>query len=277
MRIEAITICVGYSDFLEHSIRYNKDIFDLWVVVTDTKDLKTKELCDKNGIHCVQTDCFYEDGAAFRKYRGINEGLKYLKKDGWVCFLDGDILLSPWTRRVLEEKKLQEHKLYGIDRLNCKGYERFVEFEKGSPIIIDNWLLHSAGLEFGARIVHIYGEQEDNGKFTGWKPLGFFQLAHSSKLPDYYPEGSRDASHGDLAFTKLWSTENRELIPEIIGVHLYTEDYKGHNWEGRKSKPFTYEVEKSKIFTILDTITIKYNKYKYWMHMFIVNLIRSVK
>lgn len=276
MKIEAVTVCVGYSDFLKHVITENKEIFDKWVIVTDTKDKETKELCDKEGVVCVQTDCFYEDGASFRKYRGINEGLKHLDLDGWVIFLDGDILLSRWTRRVLEEKNLNPDKIYGIDRFNCKGWEKFVEFQQAVPIIIDNWLLQSSGLEFGARIVHIYGEQEDNGKFTGWKPLGFFQCAHSSKFTSY-PEGSADASHGDLAFAKQWSTENRELIPEIAGVHLYTEDYKGQNWIGRKSKLFLPDENSSKFSIFVDTVKVKYHRFKYAFRMALLNLSRALK
>lgn len=241
MKIEALTVCVNYSDFLVHCIKANKQHFDKWVIVTDTKDQKTKDLCDEHGLICVQTDVFYEDGARFRKYRGINEGLKHLDKDGWVLFIDGDIVLSQWTRRVLEQRKLDPKKMYGIDRLNCFGYERWIQYQKGTPIIVDNWLLHPAGLEWGARIVHIYGEEGENGKFTGYKPLGFFQLVHSSRL-GVYPEGSKDASHGDIAFAKLWEPENRELIPEIMGIHIYTEGHKGGNWRGRSSGPFDYTI-----------------------------------
>jgi len=240
MKLEVVTVCVNYADFLEPVIIANKAFFDKWVIVTDTKDIVTKELCDKYNLICVQTDVFYEGGAPFRKYAGINEGVKHLDKDGWILFLDGDIVLSKWARRVLESRKLDTNKIYGIDRVNCKGYERWVEYQKTEGVLINNWLLHSAGLEFGARIVHIYGEEGENGLFTGYKPLGFFQLVHSSRFT-YYPEGSQDASHGDLAFAKLWAPEERELIPEILGVHLFTDAFKGNNWLGRKSKPFTYE------------------------------------
>lgn len=79
----------------------------------------------------------------------------------------------------------------------------------------------------------------DNGQFTGWKPLGFFQMAHRSAF-DTYPEGSIDASHGDLAFAKLWDRKDRELIPEIIGIHIETGEWKSMNWQGRRSKVFDY-------------------------------------
>lgn len=257
-KIEALTVCVNYSDFLIHAIKYNKHIFDKWVIVTDTKDIKTKELCDKHGLTCVQTDVFYKDGAKFRKYAGINEGLKYLDKDAWICFLDGDIILSPFTRRTLENLKLNKNKIYGIDRFNCTGYERWIKYQKSGGVLLDNWLLHGAGLEWGVRIVHIYGEKGDCGKFTGWKPLGFFQLVHGTKF-SIYPEGSEDASHGDLAFAKLWDRSHRELIPEIVGIHLDTSTYKSHNWWGRKSNVFFYEKKVSFLIRLWDRFIIWLN------------------
>lgn len=236
MHITAITVSVNYSDFLAHSIRYNKDYINRWIIVTDTKDLETKRLCDENGLECLQTDIFYTNGK-FRKFAAINEALKLVSKDSWVLFLDGDILLSKWTKRVLDKLNLDKNKIYGIDRVNCYGYENFLKFEEKEGTIHNNWLLHGASLEFGARIVHIYGEEGDKGNFTGWKPLGYFQLCHTSAFTNY-PEGSLDASHGDVEFVKNWSRDNRVLIPEIIGVHICTNNYISMNWKGRKSDPF---------------------------------------
>lgn len=242
MKITAISICVGYSDFFKYCIENNLQYFDEWIVVSDTKDKLTEELCSQYPkITLIKTDIFYQ-GGHFRKYAGINEAIKRLINPDWVLFIDGDILISPHTRRVLEKLNLNKDKIYGIDRLNCKGFENFITFKKKyGSLLVDNWLLHSAGFDFGARIVHIYGEDLDGGAFTGWKGLGFFQLVHSSRLTNY-PEGSLDASHGDIAFAKLWSRENRELIPEIIGLHIYTEHHKSQNWRGRKSGIFDYKV-----------------------------------
>lgn len=157
MKITAITVCVNYADFLTHCLQ-NKEVFDEWIIVTDNKDKDTKELCDKHGLTCIQTNVFYEGGGKFRKYAGINEALKHVSEDSWVVFIDGDIILSPFARRTLEKLELNPKKLYGIDRLNCKGFERFIEYKKGNGVLLDNWLLHGSGLEFGARIIHIYGE-----------------------------------------------------------------------------------------------------------------------
>jgi hypothetical protein len=259
MKITAISVVVNYSDFFKHCLS-NKDVFDEWVIVTDTKDIDTKNLCDENGLTCLQTNVFYEGGGKFRKYAGINEALKHVEEDSWVVFIDADIILSPFARRTLEKIPLNPDRIYGIDRLNCKGFEKFIEFQKGKGVLLDNWLLHSGGLEWGARIIHIYGEEGENGLFTGYKPLGFFQLCHKSKITTY-PEGSIDASHGDLAFAKLWDRKDRVLIPEILGIHIETGEYKSMNWQGRRSKIFDYKQNTPCWRIILDKIQIWWRQF----------------
>jgi hypothetical protein len=256
MKLTAITISVNYADFLKYSIQYNKNNFDKWIVVTDLQDLETKKLCDENNIICVQTNIFYE-GGDFRKYAGINKALELVVEDDWVVFLDGDIILSPYARRIINSLPLDKNKIYGIDRVNCYGFENWVKYQKSNGVLVDNWLLHGNSLEFGARIVHIYGEEGDNGKFTGWKPLGYFQLCHKSQI-SIYPEGSKDASHGDIAFAKMWDRNNRELIPEILGIHICTKNYESMNWKGRKSDKFDYSIEYSTFNKIIDFIIIKW-------------------
>ena len=38
MYLEGIIVCVNYSDFLAHTLPYNKTHFDNLIVVTDTKE-----------------------------------------------------------------------------------------------------------------------------------------------------------------------------------------------------------------------------------------------
>src|SRR6185312_13003905 len=119
IKLQALTVSVQYDDFLQHSIQENLKLFDKWIIVTDTKDIKTKELCDQYPkILCIQTDIFYHHGAPFDKYAGINEGLKYVDDDAWILFLDSDIILHYEMRRTLEKLHLDKTCIYGIDRLN---------------------------------------------------------------------------------------------------------------------------------------------------------------
>jgi glycosyltransferase involved in cell wall biosynthesis len=237
-KLQCLTVSVNYSDFILHTLPANKALFDRWVVVTDTKDLRTKELCDEHGVLCIQTDVFYEGGAFFNKYAGINEGLKYIDDDAWVLFLDSDIVLHHEMRRTLISLKLDPTCLYGVDRLNIQGVKMWEEYKAGPSMLKHNWMLTTGGLELGARLVHLYGHEGENGRFEGWRPLGFFQLAHRSAFIDY-PQQAKGADHEDLEFARLWHRSKRVFIPELFAIHLESErTHKGVNWYGRKSEPF---------------------------------------
>lgn len=246
LKLQVVTVSVDYSDFLVHTLESNYKLFDKWVIVTSTKDKATQELCaqysDKNVV-CVVTDVFYDNGAAFNKYAGINKGLELVDPDAWALFLDSDIALHYETRRVLEHISLQEDCLYGIDRLNCSGYAKWEAYKNGKGMLQENWLLHTQGLDLGARLVHHYGHQGENGRFEGWRPLGFFQLAHRSAF-ESYPQGAKAADNDDLLFARQYPRNKRVMIPELFVVHLESEHAgKAVNWWGRKSQPFLPKVE----------------------------------
>lgn len=238
MKLQGLTVCVNYADFFEQTGKANKGIFDKFVVVTDLADTEVSALCEEFGYCLVKTDVFYEGGASFNKYAGINEGLKHIDEDAWVCFVDSDIVLQPDTRRVLKELDLDKTFLYGIDRVNCVGFESWEKYQKGRGVLEENWMLTPAGLSLGARLVHYYGHEGENGRFEGWRPLGFFQLCHRQAF-ELYPQETKGADHCDLLFARLWDRKHRAHIPELMGVHLESKSAdNGVNWYGRKSDPF---------------------------------------
>jgi hypothetical protein len=244
MKLQAVTVCVNYADFFAETGAANCGIFDKFIVVTDKKDTEVTQLCKDFGYTCVKTDVFYEKGI-FNKYAGINEGLQHVDPDAWVCFIDSDIVMQKDTRRVLEKLNLDPTGLYGIDRVNCVGMDQWISYKKGRGVLTENWMLTTAGLETGARLVHYYGHEGENGRFEGWRPLGFFQLCHRSQFV-MYPENTAGADHCDLLFSRLWPRKKRVLIPELYGVHLESERAgKGVNWYGRKSDPFVSKPKKS--------------------------------
>lgn len=240
MKLQGLTVCVNYADFFAQTGAANMGIFDKFVVVTDLADTEVSALCAQFGYTCVKTDVFYDNGAKFNKYAGINEGLKMIDPDAWICFVDSDIVLQKDTRRVLQKLDLDPTKLYGIDRVNCTGFEAWERYKESRGVLVENWMLTPAGLELGARLVHYYGHHGENGRFEGWRPLGFFQLCHRSAFDIYPQEEAGSADHCDLLFARLWDRENRIFIPELMGVHLESESgcNSGINWHGRKSKPF---------------------------------------
>jgi hypothetical protein len=245
MKLQVVTVSVNYSDFLKYTIEENYKLFDKWIIVTDTKDVETKQLCDRysdKGVVCIQTDVFYKNGAKFKKYAAINEGLELVDEDAWVLFLDSDIALHEQTRYILEKLNLDETCIYGMDRLNCQGVEAWDAFKKGNGLVINNWLLTDAGFRIGSRLVHYYGFENGDGQFAGWNPIGFFQLAYRGAFTKY-PDDSIGADHCDLLFARLWDRSKCVFIPETFCIHLeslYT--HKSANWYGRVSDPFEMTV-----------------------------------
>ena len=237
MKVEAVSICVNYADYLRISLPINKKIVDKIIIVTRLDDIETQKVCIENYVEFIATNEFNNHPSGFNKFKGINKGLEKLDKDGWVLFLDSDIVLDPLTRRVFDNLKLDENALYGCDRVNCIGYDNWLTRKE---LILGNWLLTPGSMELGARICQYYGQQGDNGRFAGWKPLGFFQLVHNSTLLDY-PTDTDGYDRCDMLFANRYARENRIFIPEILAIHLESQNAQmGDNWKGRVTLPFQH-------------------------------------
>ena len=238
MYLEGIIVCVNYSDFLAHTLPYNKTHFDNLIVITDTKDKKTKELCDYYHVRCIQTDIFYENGDSFNKGAAINYGLSQLEKKDWVIHLDADIYLPPLTRNILENIPLEPHKIYNADRLMCPSYEKWMEFINDPQKIQEGWVyVHLTTFPIGVRLA------EYNNKNAGYEPIGYFQLWNpkGSNVFDY-PTQHDYCDRTDVLHCKKFVRKDRELLPEIVVIHLESEGLSvgsmGKNWKGRKTKLF---------------------------------------
>lgn len=244
MFIEGIIICVNYSDFLTHTLPHNRNQFDNLVVVTDTKDIKTKKLCDYYHVKCLQTDIFYENGNQFNKGAAINYALQSLQQKDWVIHLDADIYLPPLTRHILENLPLENHKIYGADRLMCPSYQDWIEFLDSPKDIQEGWIyIHPNAFPMGVRVA------EYMNKNSGWEPIGYFQLWNpKGSGVTSYPTEHDYCDRTDVLHIKKFSRQNRELLPEILVIHLDSEglntDNMGKNWKGRKTLPFQYEPPK---------------------------------
>lgn len=232
-KIEGVIICVNYADFLRWTLPYNKGIFDYLVVVTDTNDIETQKLCEYWSVHCVKTDIFYSDGDGFNKAKGINYGLSFLSNSDWVIHMDADIFLPPRTREILQITELNESSLYGIDRLNCKSFTEWIMYLENPEVQHGNdGLLKQNIFDNGDRLINL---QRD-----GWVPMGYFQMWNpNGSGVYYYPTEHQFADRTDILFAYQFSRVNRNLFPDIVAIHLQTDDNEmGINWKGRKSKYF---------------------------------------
>jgi predicted O-methyltransferase YrrM len=230
MKIEALTVCVNYADFLAPVLAFNQKLFDRLLVVTANADKATQELCAKEKVDCLVTDAFYKGGKRFAKSAGINEGLAKLSCADWVCLFDSDTVLPPQTRQVLERAELDPACLYGIDRLMCPSWEAWAEYwpRVKNPEL---FFVETNHFKIGQRLAP-FGR-------GGWVPLGFFQLWNPARSGIREYPHSPHAAKSDMQFAQRWPRGRRQLIPEIVAVHLESESAQsGANWLGRKTGEF---------------------------------------
>jgi hypothetical protein len=97
--------------------------------------------------------------------------------------------------------------------------------------------IHPTIFPMGVRIAEFMSE--------GYEPIGFFQMWHpGTSSVTLYPETHGAADRTDVLHAKKWPRKYRALIPEVIAIHLDSEDLDlkkmGKNWNGRKTKMFGY-------------------------------------
>jgi hypothetical protein len=238
VNLEAITVCVNYSDFLAETARHNRHLFDRWVIVTSPADKDTIEVCRKYSLQCFPFDELKPEGGTFNKGKAISWGLLQIPSDRWVLHLDGDVVLPSNGRLMLDRADLDPSCIYGADRYCLHDWEEWKKLEASG------YLQHQHGYrmvtfppsvgEFNCRI---YNEQ------FGYLPIGFFQLwfhGMADGMPRRdYPHTDSDAAHSDSKFALQWPRRKRLLLPDIIAVHLESERVPfGSNWRGRKTKKF---------------------------------------
>jgi hypothetical protein len=242
MKIEAVTVCVGYSGELREAIPHNLPHLDRWLIVTDARDDETKEVCRRHNLEFLATDDFYRGGARFDKARGVDRGLQLLSHDDWVLHLDADIVLPPHARHTLRSADLDPRSIYGCDRVMVRGYERWQRLQAGGFLQRVSRSHHHnvcfpGGFEVGARWADPH---------HGYVPIGFFQLFHhdaalrlGTRTRRYPNSGHSDAARTDVQFGLLWDRSHRHLIPELVVLHLESEGASvGANWSGRTTRPF---------------------------------------
>jgi len=236
IKIECVITCVGYGDFLAHTLPLNMRHFDKLVVATSPADKETQKVCDFYGVQVWLTDAFNAqwDGQ-FKKGAGINQGLSRLDRDAWILHLDADIVLPPNFRKVIEAADLDPSMIYGADRAEFKSFEEWQKFI-GSPEPC------TAGGGFFIHITHHGQQLGTRVAFPhqgGYVPIGYFQLWHADSGVFKYPEGHSDAGREDSHFPLAWPRRKRALLPEIVVYHLESESAQmGVNWKGRKTKRF---------------------------------------
>jgi hypothetical protein len=239
MRIEAVTVCVGYGDFLAATLPENLSLVEDLIVVTSPDDDETRAVCRKHSVHHVLSNDHRRDGP-FNKARMIQRGFDQIGGRDWILHLDADVVLPRKFRQLVDVAHLDERTIYGADRCNLVGWDKWQNLKKYAGAW-DNHA-HQCGhwfhpeLQVCSRWV---------SKIHGYVPIGFFQLFHGMALVDggyhqrAYPLHHGDAARTDVQFALQWDRRHRQILPEVIVLHLDSAaSALGANWKGRTTPRF---------------------------------------
>jgi hypothetical protein len=207
MRLTALCCCVNYSDLFAHSISRWHQGCERLLVVTDSKDKDTQQLCQRHNVETHVTDIFYANRAHFNKGAALAEMcLAFgIRQDvDWLMTFDADIVPPADWRDQLDGARITPGRLYGAYRYQQPEDTRepFLDYRKKMP--------------------------------QGWV-LGFFTVFHSRDRHLPPPENPLfdlhwpHAGNYDTAFTNRWGKQE-QVILAIPMIHLGQER---QHWAGR--------------------------------------------
>lgn len=233
LRLEAVTVSVGFDDMLDVTLGLNHPHLDSLIVVTSHEDKRTQRVCQKHGATCVQTDLIRKNGRHFNKGAAINAGFGYFQYHGWRIHMDADIALPDNFRRILfNHTHLERSVLYGCDRIDVVGkdeLEAVACHRHDRPQHQHRVLVQApSSRAIGARFV---------STLHGYLPLGFFQL-WNAECQKPYPYSLGTAAHDDTMFSALWPESRRRHLASVICYHICARDpVWSENWDGARRMP----------------------------------------
>lgn len=195
-KLEAITICVNYDDFLEITLPRNIKHFDKYYIVTTPTDTKTIQVCQKvandnpTKIHCITTDVFTWKGAKFNKGAAIDLAIQNLKYQDWVGTIDSDTLLHNTFRQDFLDFATDIECSYASRRYDVPTFNEWKEID-GNPDLIKTKRLYR-GIGYGNNFFWNYRSNifQDILERTGGWPY-----------PNWFPH----VAESDWMFRNLWS------------------------------------------------------------------------
>jgi hypothetical protein len=222
MKILIITVCVNYIDYLSFCFEKNKELFKnhYYYIITDSKDVATKNFCQDNNIKYFITDEFYHENKPFNKARAINtlfrkDIIQTDKQDfEYILLLDADCIIdnvkdsrgnSPLESFInMNDKDKNINCLYGCGR---RIYNNMSDYNNS-----------------------IYAQGSCNF-------IGFFQLFHKSNLfyNSQYLFEFKNASYYDCEFSNRFACR-KCISPDVDHIGpIY------NNWDGRHPNSFVWE------------------------------------
>ena len=207
--MQAITVCLNYTDYLAIALRHNRKHFKSYYIVTSEEDSATLALCKEFDCTPLLLKC----EADFVKKSMMSQGLKMLPRPGWIQILDADIVLpEEYATITASVENFDRDTLYGCQRVFCQN-----------KLVWDM---------FGMTDLTCY-EEETNPRAVG---IGFFQLFHAraqalASVQDWYAVAN-DHKAADMSFRARFCSIQK--LP-LAAVHLGPASV---NWYGRRSPKF---------------------------------------
>lgn len=206
--VRALTVCVGYDDFLQLTLPRTIESVASLTVITSPADTLTQALCQKypDKVRMHITDVFYKNGASFNKGAAIEETFGIMGRRGWFLVMDADILLP----ETMPDFARVPGRLYTPLRRIMSKVDGLMTTPDVDPATLPL--------------------RKEHGHF------GYFQLfsaadAAVGELP-WYETDWVHAGGCDSVFEKRWLPRNK-LRPPFEVIHLGNPD---ENWYGRTRK-----------------------------------------
>lgn len=201
--MRAIIVSVDYGDLLDVTLHYNRHHFDEVMVVTTQDDRDTQAVAIAADADLCLTGAFYHDGAAFNKWKALEEGLDCFGRQGLICIMDADVL---WPQ-VIPDFEYEKGCLYTPIR--------HTKVEINGPVPPeDEW--------------ESYPEHPNCGEWAGWTQIFHADDPHLGAAP-WHETNWRHAGGADSFFQMKWPVKCKKRPPFRV-LHL-GED--GVNWCGR--------------------------------------------
>lgn len=207
--MRAITVSVDYADIFALTILHNVHHFDEYWIVTSLDDVDTHNLYHRakeagKPVYLVKTDRFYERGATFAKWAGLELGLEIMERRGFIAVLDADVL---WPTVLPFSWHPTPGNLYTPLRRMFPDLRLPVPPESEWQ----KWPLHPQQVEWA----------------------GYSQIFHADDpalgKPPWYDVSWKHAGGADSFFQRKWHP-NKKARPPFEVLHLGSS---GANWCGR--------------------------------------------
>ena len=239
LRIEAITVCVDYADFLEVTLPFMRRAVDDLVVVTQPADSGPASCASAHDVRpSSRRRCMYTAA-------GSASGPPSMPGCGAAAVRLG----AGHGRRHRPARQLPPNspapaarrKALRIDRVHCRGWHTWRRFVSTPRLIQTCEVPFLRDFPAGARI-QLAGH--------GYMPCGYFQLWHAGATGyrDYPIHENGTAEGSDMLHAARFPRQYRELIPEIVGIQLETDtaaDPVGVNWAGRRTAEFMLRADRT--------------------------------